>query len=443
MKRKLPVSLPITSCLCCLALFLAAAPCSAKSENKDYTAYPEADWGIGVTVRTATIAFDTNDESVSSFVPLLFYDGRYFFLNGFEGGIKLISWKDVRFDLLGRLRFFDIPEEFQNRIQGDTVDAGARINYSLTDEIDAALEILSDDDARTHGNIRLTYAYQGSDVDIAPYFNVRFTSSEFNSYYYGLERIDAGSGTEFSLGLTGKYHLYRNLYAIGRLQSTWLDNEIRNIDHIDRDRVDEMYLGFALFNERHTEKKSELSLHPYVRIAHGWATTSNLSDILSGNTESDPYNNQLTSIFYGHPLTDELFGLPLDIYLTPGFVWHWDSEVQDPIQEYVVALKMYLTLTWPCKWRFGVAEGVSYVSEVTYIERTEMERKGYEPSNLMNYLDFTLDVELGNLLHIPSLANVYLGYSIHHRSSIFESASQFGRIKGGSNYNTVYLQYHF
>ena len=37
----------------------------------------------------------------------------------------------------------------------------------------------------------------------------------------------------------------------------------------------------------------------------------------------------------------------------------------------------------------------------------------------------------------------YFGIGIHHRSSIFESSSAFGRIRGGSNYNSLYLQYHF
>ncbi|GAL03682.1 hypothetical protein JCM19237_6576 [Photobacterium aphoticum] len=159
--------------------------------------------------------------------------------------------------------------------------------------------------------------------------------------------------------------------------------------------------------------------------------------------EDDPYNNQLTSVFYGHPLTDELFGIPLDIYLTPGFVWHWESEVQSSIQEYVIAIKAYYTFEWPVKWRFGVAEGLSYVSGITHIEQAEMDEKGYEPSQLLNYLDFSVDVNVGDLINQKSLDNLWVGYSLHHRSAIFESASQFGRIKGGSNYNTFYIQYDF
>ena len=180
-----------------------------------------------------------------------------------------------------------------------------------------------------------------------------------------------------------------------------------------------------------------------MRIAHGWATDSSLGDIVAGDVEDDPFDNQLTSIFYGYPLTDELFGVPLDIYLTPGFVWHHSSDVQGRSQEVVLAIKAYYTIDWPTTWRFGFAEGLSWISDITHIERVSLEDKGYEPSDLMNYLDFSLDVNLGELFGSKRLRPLWLGYSIHHRSSIFESASQFGRIKGGSNYNSVYLQYDF
>jgi outer membrane protein len=50
---------------------------------------------------------------------------------------------------------------------------------------------------------------------------------------------------------------------------------------------------------------------------------------------------------------------------------------------------------------------------------------------------------VGDLFSANSMRDMWFGYSLHHRSSIFESSSAFGRISGGSNYNTLYLQYHF
>lgn len=83
------------------------------------------------------------------------------------------------------------------------------------------------------------------------------------------------------------------------------------------------------------------------------------------------------------------------------------------------------------RWRLGAAEGLSYVSDITYIERIEMERKGYRPSKLFNYLNLTIDVNLGDVFNKKHWQSTWLGYSIHHRSAIFESAAQFGRIKRG------------
>ena len=61
----------------------------------------------------------------------------------------------------------------------------------------------------------------------------------------------------------------------------------------------------------------------------------------------------------------------------------------------------------------------------------------------MNYLDFSADIDLGDAFNSHALKNLYAGVDVHHRSSIFETSSAFGRIKGGSNYAAVYLQYHF
>jgi outer membrane protein len=149
----------------------------------------------------------------------------------------------------------------------------------------------------------------------------------------------------------------------------------------------------------------------------------------------------MTSIFYEHPLTDRILGLPIDVYIGSGLALHWSSEVQDSTFELVAKIHFYYTFTWPVRWRIGVAEGFSWIEEVTYIERENMESKDYRPSQLMNYLDFTLDVNLGDIFRSSALENAWLGFSIHHRSSIFESASQFGRIKGGSNYPSIYIQW--
>lgn len=427
----------------CIVFPVIATATDKPAQGKNGTDFSEMEWGVAMTVRSASIAYDTSDDTVHSVVPMLFYKGDRFFLEGLGGGVTLYNEDEWRFDLLGRMRFVDIPRDFQNEIQADTIDLGARLSYSPYQDFTTDFELLSDDHARIYANINFRYIYEDDGMELSPFAILRFTSDDYNSYYYGLDREELGWGSEVAFGMSGRYHLYRNLYAIGKLQATWLGDEASSSPYVDNEAVYEMYLGVGFFNEPKTEKRNSLSSLPYLRVAHGWATPSNMGDIFAGDSESDSYNNQMTSIFYGHPLADELFGIPMSIYLTTGIAWHWEGEVQNSIQEYVMAIKAYYTFDWPVTWRVGFAEGLSYVSDITYIEESEMEEKGYEPSELMNYLDVSIDVELGSLLRSESLKNWYLGYSLHHRSGIFESASQFGRIKGGSNYNTIYLQHHF
>jgi outer membrane protein len=416
---------------------------SAPEDKSSQKQWPEQNWGIAAGVRVARIPFDTRGDTVTSVVPQLYYEDDLIFLRGLEGGIKITGTKAWQFNALGRLRFFDIPKRFQNEIQEDTVDLGLQLRYLPGANAFVEWELLSDQDFRFHSNIRTGLTLEHGAFEWTPYVNLDFKSADFNDYYYGLDVEDVGAGIDLSAGIKAEYHVISNLYLIGSFQLTWLDHNVRHSAFVDKDFLDETFLGVKFSNEKKKSRKKTLRNRPYLRISHGWATPSNLGEIISGDTESDRYDNQLTSIFYGHPLTDELFGLPLDIYLTPGFVWHWSSKVQSSSQEYVVAIKAYYTFNWPITWRLGAAEGASYASQVTYIEETELNKKDYEVSKLMNYLDFSVDINLSKLFGCKGPSTLWLGYAIHHRSAIFETASHFGRIKGGSNYNTVYLQWHF
>jgi len=404
--------------------------------------YSEQKWGIGFALRSATIPYAAKDDTVSSIVPMLFFENEYIFLHGLESGLKLYESDDWRFSAITRVHYVDIPEEYQNEIQADTNDIGLQARYKMTNNQFIDLEVMSDLDGRSFSNLRYGAYLENASLDYKLYAQLQWNSSNFNSYYYGLDQENISSDFDTSIGIDARYHVISNFYLLARAEATYLGKEARQSTFVEDDIQGEVYLGIGFFNDKSKERKEKLDMSPYLRLAHGWATPSNLNEILSGNTEKDPYNNQMTSLFYGYPLTDELFSLPLDFYLTPGLVFHHNSEVQDSTQEYVLAIKAYYTLPIPWEIRLGVAEGFSYAKDVTYIEKSELENKDYKPSKLLNYLDFSVDVHLGDIFG-ENLEQLWLGYSIHHRSAIFESSSRFGRIKGGSNYNSVYVQWHY
>ena len=426
-------------------------------------------WGIAMGFRSAKIPYPSEADTVTDVMPLLYFDNKYVFLRGLTGGIKLYTKDKIQLNLIGRYRFFDIPAEYQNEIRGNGTDFGLQGRYHLNEDTETGLEIMSDDEGRMYSNLYGRYYWESGSWEIRPYGTLRYKGSDFNNRYYGLDGFDdprntgavfnnkIGSGWDLTIGSEIRYHVISNLYLLGRAQfTTLLDSSTRNSLSIDEETFGEVFLGVAFFDDKTKEKPVDLSNKPYWRLAYGKATPSNMGDILlRWDVEDDPQGNTMTSIFYGHPVADSLFGVQaFDVYITPGFVYHHDADPytdpdsgitydQQPTQEYVLAFKLFWNIKWPINWRLGAAEGLSYAKEITNLEQREMDNKGYRPSNLLNFIDISIDFSIGDLFKYKPMNDLWFGYSLHHRSAIFETSSAFGRIKGGSNYNSLYLQYHF
>jgi len=428
------------------ALLLSQTLLAAQNNAIETSGVSEKEWGIGAVVRTATIPYMeseySKDTTVSSFIPFLYYKGEDFYIDGVEIGYHLYKTPSWATSIFTRLRFTDLPSDLQNDIQEDNYDPGLKFRYIFEKDNNVDLELMSDYDGNAYVNLAYEKKFDLGDFEIKPYAIGTYKSADFNSKYYGLNIHELDGGFDFTAGALMRYHVSGNFYLLGNIQTKFLSQTASDSEFVKERRQDEIFLGIGLFNDKNKPLKKELAMKPFIKLAHGFATPSNLNDILSGNREDDEYSNQLTSIFYGLPLTDTLFSLPIELYLTPGFAWHHSSEVQNNIQEYIIAFRAYYTILLPWRVRLGIAEGTSYVNELTYIEESELEEKDYRSSKLLNYLGFSVDLSLSDIFG-EKVEGLWLGYDIHHRSAIFESASQFGRIKGGSNYTTLYLQYHY
>lgn len=453
---------------------------------------PEKDWGIAIGIRDAKIPYQGKQERVNDIIPLLFYDGDIFFIRGLTGGARLYNKDKWQFSLIGRYRYFDVPaEEFQNLTRDNAFDIGGELKYRINNNFATSFEIMADADSRYYAALNTRYHWKSASWDLFPYITLRFKSADFNNHYFALDgftyldkplgTIDnkIGSGFDLTLGSEIRYHIISNFYLIGRAQLTTLDSDTRSSPTISSGTYGEVFFGIGIFNDKIRKKSSALKAKPYLRVAHGWATPSDIANILVFDWDNDEQDNQLTSIFYGHPIADSLFGVEaLDIYITLGYVYHHGSDpysqtlapgqgintlefagignsscdgVTDctifydnqPTNEYVLGIKAYYNINWPVHWRLGVANGLSYIEKVSNIEQKEMDSKGYHSSNLMNYIDVTVDFSLGDVFGVKEMNDLYFGIGVHHRSSIFGTSATFGNISGGSNYNSIYLQYHF
>jgi outer membrane scaffolding protein for murein synthesis (MipA/OmpV family) len=423
-----------------LLLSLVLLPANAglfDQQNSD-----EQYWGLAGGLRMATVPFE-GGATQTSFLPVNFFENSYIFIDGLDAGVKLKNMGPWAINAVAKARFFDIPERYQENLAWDVVDAGAQLRYQSTSEGYAIAEIFSDPARRYYANLRAGFELQSGSLQWHPYLNLRIKSAKFNSRYYGLgeENIDAGVDTTF--GLKMNYQLSDHAYLYSTAAVSLLDEAAKASRFVDKDWQSELSIGIAYYSDKKVMPRSKLHKQRYMRLAHGWATPSNLHEMVIGKTEHDSNNNQMTSIFYGHPLILRANDSPVDLYLVSGFTWHWASDSQQSEQEYALGLKVYYRFYWPTEWRVGAAEGLSYITNPTYIEKSELEENDFEATNLMNYLGFSIDFNVGDLLGVRSANDLWLGYAIHHRSGMFKTSSLFGNVKGGSNYETLYLQWDF
>ncbi len=438
--------------LMAVVLNIPATPALATSgtydlEGIDPSVADEATWAVGAAFRSATIPFASDERKVATFIPFVFYEGdSRFYFRGLETGYSF--WKPGKWQVsaMGRMRFFDIPRDYQNEIQGDTFLWGVQGRYSLYGPWHLDLEVLSDFEGGEVANARVQGSWEHRKGLTKVFAQAKYKTADYNSSFYGLGFEDISGGMELGVGASVLHTVASNFFVFAKGEVALLDKSVRNASLTNRDMTSQVFVGTGFKNDRTRQSPSVQESQRYVRLAHGWVTPSSLSNIFNGTAAPDPDNHLLSTVFYGHPLSDTFVGLPVQVYLHSGFGWHWANK-KDSIQEIILSVKFYYTLPLPVRLRLGVAEGWSWASDVPFVEDTKLTEKGYDPSQLLNFLDFSVDLNMGDAFGWIGAREVldrtWLGYDIHHRSAIFESAQQFGRIKGGGNVQMVYLQYDF
>ncbi len=195
-----------------------------------------------------------------------------------------------------------------------------------------------------------------------------------------------------------------------------------------------------------------------LRFAYGVESDSDLGEILSlQDPMAHKYRFDTLSIDAGYKLSENLFDLPLELYIKGGGALFRSEDLskypelvgmQDlsdkNVYELTLYIKLYYTLEiWNNHFRIGFGEGGSYVTD--YLAPEVIEEQTENPNNpkyskYLNYLDISFDIDLGKLFNIPSLKETFLGYTLKHRSGIFGTING---VSGGSNYNTISIEKNF
>ena len=177
-----------------------------------------------------------------------------------------------------------------------------------------------------------------------------------------------------------------------------------------------------------------------IRGAVGKATLSDFSQIIIGDWHSHPYNLKVYALDGGYMLSKNYGDLPIDFYVRGSLSYFDEDNHQDDIYETALYFKGYWNFLNE-RFRFGFGEGISYTSGVLATERLEASQEGDNNSKFLNYLDVSLDVDIGKVFANKGLDTLYVGWVLKHRSGIFGLINNVRR--GGGNYNCVYIEKKF
>jgi len=179
-----------------------------------------------------------------------------------------------------------------------------------------------------------------------------------------------------------------------------------------------------------------------IKVAYGEASQSNLGEIIFGDFSSHPINLSVIAIDGGYLLAKDIYDMPIDIYVKAGLSYFNEGSYKDPIYEGVIYIKAYYNLdAWDNRVRFGIAEGFSYTTNILLCEHLEAMEKFDNTSKFLNYLDISIDFDVGKLVGYKPLEDTYFGWAIKHRSGIAGLINDVSH--GGSNYNTLYIESNF
>ena len=101
----------------------------------------------------------------------------------------------------------------------------------------------------------------------------------------------------------------------------------------------------------------------------------------------------------------------------------------------------------PLEWsdrvrtRAGFGAGVSYAQKLPFVEQRDQTLRRRNASQLLTYLDPSIDVSVGDLFGVRALRETYFGFGASHRSGIFGTSQLLGNVNGGSNYVYSYIEW--
>lgn len=184
---------------------------------------------------------------------------------------------------------------------------------------------------------------------------------------------------------------------------------------------------------------------PYsLRLGTGFADYNDLNAILKFDFNRYEKNLYVVNLDGGWRVGHNIFDAPVDFYLKGGLSYFNERGWADNLWEGTLYMKFFWKIDfYGNRVRLGFGEGISYAQEVPYVEQVDAENneaKEGATARLLNYLDISMDVDIGRLIRVDAMRDLYLGYTIKHRSGV---KGLYSGVHRGSNYLMVTLEKNF
>jgi outer membrane protein len=464
-KRKPPVRAVLAS-LVLAALSGTAERAQAQDALMGTVLEEPGSAGLGFVMRAESSPY-RDGGTREDFLPLYMYEGERFFLRTNEAGVRV--WRD---DTMGveafverRLEGFPEDEEPVSldgmEVRNTGVDLGARF-YRRQGASRWDLSVRQDIAGLSHGTeVRAGYSYtvQAERWRLQPVALLSWRSADLNDYYYGVGALeqredrpayDAGDGWNATLALYGQYRIFSHWSLVGGAYVTRLSSQIRNSPVVDDDLQWGVMAGAAYDFGNGQVRWDEDTAPTYVKVFYGRDSGDGCHLVrimtfqcLSLNSD-DP--TDIAGVHVGRPFVSRLNGWPLDLIGYVGLLRHDEKGYQPDSWQIDAYMKgFWYGFPWSHRLttRVGFGIGVSYAERVPYTEVTTQAERERNTSKLLNYLEPSIDVSVGDLFGNPRWHDVYFGFAVSHRSGIFASSELLGTVDGGSNYIYAYLEAAF
>ena len=419
--------------------------------------------GLGLMMRSERSRYE-GVGVLNDLVPLYLYEGERFFLHPTRAGVKLSEDGTQRFDLFVDVRLEGFPQgNIPASLAGmqsreSTTDLGVSYTHRApwgnlhAEFLHDALNLTKGSEAR----IGYTYNWNAGRWHLRPGLYLSLRDARLNNYYYGVRPNEAtasrpaympGAGIDTWLGVFGYYDLSGGWRILGGLSLNRLDGAVRSSPIVRDGLRPAAFLGAAYdFGSHHHAQAFEASEPLIVKLLYGKSTACNLNKtILFRCVSTDTADEtRIAGVNLGRSFITRLHGWPLDFVGYVGLLHHDENGLQpDFLQVNAYMKAYYYGFPWSerVRTRVGFGAGVSYAHRVPFAEARDQALRGRGTSRMLNYLDPSIDISIGDLVGSRALKESYLGVGVSHRSGIFGSSRMLGNVNGGGNYIYTYLEW--